>query len=109
MQNCVVRHSGPAYFPFTTTILCLKAKILTNIKKTGKDLEEEKEDPIEIELVQEAEVLGEVEPMEPEAEPDVETSMFRTQSPCLDLRDKLSKFMYIMQHMQWQQQAYWRY
>ncbi|KAH1106974.1 hypothetical protein J1N35_010742 [Gossypium stocksii] len=34
IQNCAVRHSGPAYFPFTITILCLKAKILANIKKT---------------------------------------------------------------------------
>ncbi|KAK5775702.1 hypothetical protein PVK06_043633 [Gossypium arboreum] len=26
---------GPSYFPFTMTILCLKAKILANVKKTG--------------------------------------------------------------------------
>ncbi|KAK5826163.1 hypothetical protein PVK06_021075 [Gossypium arboreum] len=35
MQNCVAKHSGLAYFPFTITILCLKAKILANVKKTG--------------------------------------------------------------------------
>ncbi|KAK5793651.1 hypothetical protein PVK06_034803 [Gossypium arboreum] len=35
IQNCVVRRSGPVYFPFTITILYLKAKILTNVKKTG--------------------------------------------------------------------------
>ncbi|KAK5839089.1 hypothetical protein PVK06_007849 [Gossypium arboreum] len=41
--------------------------------------------------------------MEPVTKPDVATSMFKTQSPCLDLRDELSKLMDIMQHMQWQQ------
>ena len=35
IRNCTVRRSGPAYFPFTITILCLKAKILANVKKTG--------------------------------------------------------------------------
>lgn len=35
IQNCVARRSGPTYFPFTITILCLKAKILANVKKTG--------------------------------------------------------------------------
>ncbi|KAK5802726.1 hypothetical protein PVK06_030344 [Gossypium arboreum] len=35
IRNCAVRHFGPAYFPFTITILCLKAKILANVKKTG--------------------------------------------------------------------------
>ncbi|KAK5833467.1 hypothetical protein PVK06_017303 [Gossypium arboreum] len=34
MRNCTVRCSGPAYFSFTITILCLKDKILENIKKT---------------------------------------------------------------------------
>ncbi|KAK5836207.1 hypothetical protein PVK06_011967 [Gossypium arboreum] len=34
MRNCAVRRFGPAYFPFTITILCLKAKILANVKKT---------------------------------------------------------------------------
>ncbi|MBA0878527.1 hypothetical protein Goshw_022382, partial [Gossypium schwendimanii] len=34
MRNCTVRRSrsGPAYFPFTITILCLKAKILANLE-----------------------------------------------------------------------------
>ncbi|KAH1073266.1 hypothetical protein J1N35_025594, partial [Gossypium stocksii] len=136
MWNCAVRHSGPAYFPFSMTILCLKAKILANVNKIGysqgtttdwdlcriagdsirqqqveesEDPEEEEEDPIEIEPVQEAEVPDEAKSMEPEAEPDVETSMFRNQSPHSYLRDELSKLMDIMQHMQWQQQAYWRY
>ncbi|KAH1107416.1 hypothetical protein J1N35_011184 [Gossypium stocksii] len=73
----------------------------------SEDPEEEKEeDPIEIEPVQEAKVPDKVEPMKLEAEPNTETSMFRTQSPCPDLRDELSKLMDIMQHMQWQQQAY---
>ncbi|KAK5794334.1 hypothetical protein PVK06_035558 [Gossypium arboreum] len=35
MWNCAARRSGPTYFPFKITILCLKAKILVNIKKTG--------------------------------------------------------------------------
>ncbi|KAH1038539.1 hypothetical protein J1N35_040282 [Gossypium stocksii] len=35
IRNCAVRHSGPTYFPFTITILCLKAEILANVKKTG--------------------------------------------------------------------------
>ncbi|KAH1039690.1 hypothetical protein J1N35_041433 [Gossypium stocksii] len=78
IQNCAVRRSGPVYFPFTITILCLKAKILANVKKTGysqgtitdwdlylttgdsvlrqrieesEDLEEEEEDPTEIKSV----------------------------------------------------------
>ncbi len=59
--------------------------------------------------MQSAEVPNKVEPMEPEAEPDIETSMFRAQPPRPDLRDELSKLMDIMQHMQWQQQAYWKY
>ncbi|KAH1097036.1 hypothetical protein J1N35_013957 [Gossypium stocksii] len=71
-----------------------------------KDPEEEQDDPTEIEPEQSTEVLDEVEPMEPEPEPDTETSMFRTQPPSPDLRDELSKLMDIMQHMQWQQQAY---
>ncbi|KAH1122502.1 hypothetical protein J1N35_005662 [Gossypium stocksii] len=68
-------------------------------------LKEEEYDPTKIEL----EVLDEAEPIEPEAKPDVETPMFRAQPPSPDLRDELSKLMDIMQHMQWQQQAYWRY
>ncbi|KAH1083000.1 hypothetical protein J1N35_022761 [Gossypium stocksii] len=35
MRNCAVKHSGLAYFPFTITILCLKVKIVANVKKTG--------------------------------------------------------------------------
>ncbi|KAH1107450.1 hypothetical protein J1N35_011218 [Gossypium stocksii] len=35
MWNCAARRSGRAYFPFTLTILCLKAKILTNVNKTS--------------------------------------------------------------------------
>ncbi|KAH1122087.1 hypothetical protein J1N35_005247, partial [Gossypium stocksii] len=35
MRNCAARRSDLAYFPFTITILCLKAKILANVKKTG--------------------------------------------------------------------------
>ncbi|KAH1122086.1 hypothetical protein J1N35_005246 [Gossypium stocksii] len=35
MWNCVVRRSGLAYFPFTITIMCLKAKILANVNKIG--------------------------------------------------------------------------
>ncbi|KAK5840147.1 hypothetical protein PVK06_009028 [Gossypium arboreum] len=34
IRNCAARCSGPAYFPFTITILCLKAEILANVKKT---------------------------------------------------------------------------
>ncbi|KAK5771256.1 hypothetical protein PVK06_047446 [Gossypium arboreum] len=67
-----------------------------------EDPEEEEEDP----TIQSAEVLDKAEPMELEVEPNVETSMFRAQSCRLDLRDELSKLIDIMQHMQWQQQAY---
>ncbi|KAH1046733.1 hypothetical protein J1N35_037517 [Gossypium stocksii] len=75
----------------------------------GEDPKEEEEDPTEIESVQEAEVPNEAKPMELEAEPDVTTPLFRTQSPHPNLRDELSKLMDTMQHMQWQQEAYWRY
>ncbi|KAH1114195.1 hypothetical protein J1N35_007573 [Gossypium stocksii] len=75
----------------------------------SEDPEEEEENPTELEPKQSAEVPDKVEPMEPEAKPDNETSMFRAQPPSLDLRDELSKLMDIMQPMQWQQQAYWRY
>ncbi|KAH1031666.1 hypothetical protein J1N35_043840 [Gossypium stocksii] len=34
-MNCAVKHSGPAYFPFTITIMCLKARIVANVKKIG--------------------------------------------------------------------------
>ncbi|KAK5785413.1 hypothetical protein PVK06_039996 [Gossypium arboreum] len=78
--------------------------LLKRVEESG-DLETEEEDPI----MQSTKVLDKVAPMEPEAEPDVETSMFKAQSPPLDLRDELSNLIDIMQHMQWQQQAYWRY
>ncbi|KAH1082635.1 hypothetical protein J1N35_022396 [Gossypium stocksii] len=47
--------------------------------------------------------------MESVTKPDIATSMFKTQLGLLNLRDELSKLMDVMQHMQWQQQAYWRY
>ncbi|KAK5842514.1 hypothetical protein PVK06_004881 [Gossypium arboreum] len=104
MQNCAVRRSGLVYFPFTITILCLKVKILANVKKTcysqgtitdwdlyriagdsvlqqqieeSKDLEEEEEDRTKAEPMQSAEVLNKVESMEPKVEPNDGTSMFR--------------------------------
>ncbi|KAK5811951.1 hypothetical protein PVK06_027341 [Gossypium arboreum] len=46
---------------------------------------EEEEDPKEIEPIELAEIPNKTKPMEPEVEPDVATSMFRTQSPRLDL------------------------
>ncbi|KAK5840058.1 hypothetical protein PVK06_008926 [Gossypium arboreum] len=58
--------------------------------------------------IESAKIPDKVEPMEPKTEPDA-TSMFKTQSPHPNLQDELSKLMDIMQHMQWQQQAYWRY
>ncbi|KAK5839611.1 hypothetical protein PVK06_008422 [Gossypium arboreum] len=94
------------------------AKILANIKKTSysqstitdwdlyqivgdsvlqqqieesEDPEEEEEDPTEIELMQSAEVPNKVEPLEPEVEPDDETSTFRAQLPSPNLQDELSK------------------
>ncbi|KAK5840092.1 hypothetical protein PVK06_008963 [Gossypium arboreum] len=100
MGNCAVRCSGPAYFPFTITILCLKAKILANRIEESEDPEKEEEDPTEIKLMQSTKVPDKVEPLEPEVEPDDETSMFRAQPPSPDLRDELSKLMDIMQHMQ---------
>ncbi|KAK5845812.1 hypothetical protein PVK06_002041 [Gossypium arboreum] len=75
----------------------------------SEDLEEEEKDPTEIEPRQLAEIPDNAEPMEPVTEPGGATSMFRTQSPHPDLRDELSKLMGITQHIQWQQQAYWRY
>ncbi|KAH1129868.1 hypothetical protein J1N35_001246 [Gossypium stocksii] len=104
-KRTVSKCSGPAYFPFTITIMCLKTKIFANVKKTGysqctitdwdlyriagdsilqrrveesEDPEEEEEDPTKIEPLQEAKVLDEAKPMEPEAKPDVKTSMFKT-------------------------------
>ncbi|KAK5842513.1 hypothetical protein PVK06_004880 [Gossypium arboreum] len=72
----------------------------------SEDTEEEEEDSIEIKLMQLAEVLDKVEPLEPEVKPDDESSMVRAQPPSPDLLNKLSMLMDIMQHMQWQQQAY---
>ncbi|KAK5819383.1 hypothetical protein PVK06_024380 [Gossypium arboreum] len=60
----------------------------------------------EIEPIQSVEIPHKVEQMELVTELDMTTAIFRTQSPCLDLQDELSKIMDIMQHMQWQQQAY---
>ncbi|KAH1039353.1 hypothetical protein J1N35_041096 [Gossypium stocksii] len=74
-----------------------------------EDPEEAEHDPTEIPPEQSAEAPNETEPLEPEAEPDVETSMFGTLPPSPDLRDELYKLMDLMQHMQWQQQAYWKY
>ncbi|KAH1038538.1 hypothetical protein J1N35_040281 [Gossypium stocksii] len=59
--------------------------------------------------MQSFEVPDKVEPVDPKAESDAETPMFRAQPPCPDVRDELSKLMDLMQYMQWQQQAYWRY
>ncbi|KAK5839447.1 hypothetical protein PVK06_008238 [Gossypium arboreum] len=112
MQNCAAKRSGPTYFPFTITILCLKAKILANVKKIGysqgtitywnlyriagdsilkqrveetEDPKEEEKDPIKIEPRQSAEIPNKAEPMELVTKPDVATSMFKTQSPHPDL------------------------
>ncbi|KAK5826165.1 hypothetical protein PVK06_021077 [Gossypium arboreum] len=105
IRNCAVKRSGPVHFPFTVTILYLKAEILANqrveISEEPKDPDEE-EDP----TMQSFEVPDKVESVEPEAEPDTITSMFRAQPPSPDLRDELSKLMDLMQHIQWQQQAY---
>ncbi|KAK5825430.1 hypothetical protein PVK06_020265 [Gossypium arboreum] len=67
------------------------------------------EDPTEIKPMQSTEIPDKAEPMEPITKLDMATSTFRTQSSRPDLRDELSKLMDIMQHMQFQQQAYWRY
>ncbi|KAH1064150.1 hypothetical protein J1N35_029137, partial [Gossypium stocksii] len=84
--NCATRRLGPAYFPFTITILFLKAEILADVKKTGV-----LHDPTENEPVQKAENPDEAEPMEQEVEPDFETSMFGAPPPSSDVRDELSK------------------
>ncbi|KAK5811944.1 hypothetical protein PVK06_027334 [Gossypium arboreum] len=108
--TCAVKHSGPAHFPFTITILCLKVEILANVRMTGDsvlqkrvEVSEEPKDPDEEEdpTMQSFKVPDKVESVEPEAEPDAETSMFRAQPPSPDLRDELSKLMDLMQHMQW--------
>ncbi|KAH1031532.1 hypothetical protein J1N35_043706 [Gossypium stocksii] len=51
----------------------------------SEDPEEEDDDPTEIESEQSAKVPDEAEPMEPEAEPDIETSMFGAPPPSPDL------------------------
>ncbi|KAK5794337.1 hypothetical protein PVK06_035559 [Gossypium arboreum] len=73
-----------------------RREYLTPLAKICEDLEEEEQDPIEIELMQLDEIPDKAEPMELEAEPDVITSMFRTQSPHPDLQDELLKLMDIM-------------
>ncbi|KAH1107799.1 hypothetical protein J1N35_011567 [Gossypium stocksii] len=83
--------------------------VLQQRVEESEDPKEAEHHPTKIEPEQSAEVPNEAKPMEPEAEPDTETLMFRTQPPSPDLRDELSKLMDIMQHMQWQQQAYLRY
>ncbi|KAH1047039.1 hypothetical protein J1N35_037823 [Gossypium stocksii] len=87
---------------------CRREYLTPLAKRVGEseDPKEEEDDPIEIEPVQEAEAPDEAEPMEPKAEPGIKTLMFRIPPPSPDLRDELSKLMDIMQHMQWQQQAY---
>ncbi|KAK5825712.1 hypothetical protein PVK06_020571 [Gossypium arboreum] len=125
--NCAIILSSPAHFPFTITILCLRAEILANVRKTGysqgtiidwglyrvvgdsilqqrvegsekPENPDEEDDP----MMQSFEVPDKVESVEPEAKPDAETSIFRAQPPSPDLRDELSKLMDLMQHMQWQ-------
>ncbi|KAH1114236.1 hypothetical protein J1N35_007614 [Gossypium stocksii] len=108
--------SGPAYFPFTITILCLKAKILASVKKTGysqgkitdwdiyqvvgdsilqqrfeesDDPNEAEDDRTEIEREQLVEVPNKAEPTEPEAELEIETLMFEALPRSPDLRDEL--------------------
>ncbi|KAK5771887.1 hypothetical protein PVK06_048142 [Gossypium arboreum] len=61
--------------------------VLQQRVEDSEDLEEEEEDPTEIELIQSAEIPYKAEPMELESKPDVTTSIFKTQSPRLDLRD----------------------
>ncbi|KAH1082830.1 hypothetical protein J1N35_022591 [Gossypium stocksii] len=48
----------------------------------------------------------EAEPMEPEVEPKFKTLTFGAPPPSSNVRDKLSKLIDLMQHMQLQQQAY---
>ncbi|KAH1064002.1 hypothetical protein J1N35_028989 [Gossypium stocksii] len=68
MWNCAVRRSGPQ-----------------RVEESEDPEEQGEEDPIEIELLQLAKIPDKVELMEPEAEPNVTTQMFRTQSPLPDL------------------------
>ncbi|KAH1047474.1 hypothetical protein J1N35_038258 [Gossypium stocksii] len=65
------------------------SSLLINIKPENlHEILEELTVP-EIEPEQSAEVPNKVEPMEPKAEPDIETSMCKAQSPSPDLRDEL--------------------
>ncbi|KAH1128810.1 hypothetical protein J1N35_000188 [Gossypium stocksii] len=89
-------------------IILREMRNCSGVEESEDPKEEEDDDPREVEPEQSAKVPDEAEPMEPEAEPDIETSMFRAQPPSPDLRDELSKLMDIMPHMQWQQKAYWR-
>ncbi|KAH1056036.1 hypothetical protein J1N35_034101 [Gossypium stocksii] len=126
IRNYAARHSGPTCFPFTITILCLKAKIFPNVTKTGysegtitdwdfyrvagdsvlqqlvelsNNPHEEEEDPTKIEPMQSAEIPSKEKPIEPITELDMAASTFRTHSPHPDLRDELSKLMDLMQHI----------
>ncbi|KAK5793968.1 hypothetical protein PVK06_035155 [Gossypium arboreum] len=85
-----------------------RREYLTPLTKQRVEVSEELGDPDEEEdpTMQSFEVPDKVELVEPEAKLDAETSMFRAQPPSPDLRDELSKLMDLMQHMQWQQQAY---
>ncbi|KAH1056110.1 hypothetical protein J1N35_034175 [Gossypium stocksii] len=71
-----------------------------------EDPKEAEDDPIEIPPEKSVEIPKEAEPMEPEVEPEIETLMLGTLPLSLDLRDELYKLMDLMQHLQWQQQAY---
>ncbi|KAK5819547.1 hypothetical protein PVK06_024555 [Gossypium arboreum] len=88
-----------------------RREYLTPLAKQQVEVSKEPEDPDDEEdpIMQSFEVPNKVELVEPEAKPDVKTSMFRSQLPSPGLRDELSKLMDLMQHMQWQQQADWRY
>ncbi|KAK5775786.1 hypothetical protein PVK06_043727 [Gossypium arboreum] len=81
---------------------CRRGYLTPRVKQRveeSEDPEEEEEYPTEIEPMQSAEIPNKTEPTEPVIEPDVATSMFKTQSPHPDLQDELSKLMDIMQHM----------
>ncbi|KAH1097205.1 hypothetical protein J1N35_014126 [Gossypium stocksii] len=59
--------------------------ILQQRVEESEDPEEEEEDPTEIESMQSTEIPDKAKPMEPVIELDIATSMFKTQSPRLDL------------------------
>ncbi|KAK5836330.1 hypothetical protein PVK06_012114 [Gossypium arboreum] len=100
VQNCAVKRSGLAHFLFTITILCLKAKILANVRKIGYsqgtimdwDLYRVAGNSVLQKRVKVSE--------EPE-DPDEEEGPTIAQPSSPDLRDELSKLMDLMQHMQW--------